>query len=169
MSAGRRKCPVCEIFFLPSEEDYNIHTHGKYKNRYFHKECYEKFLEEEGKEEQDRRALLDRIRLELGQERLSQKDFILINKYRKDHNYTYSGMLGSIVYFTEVCGENMTGVGIIPYIYDDAREYFNDLARTQEKVESFEGEAVSVKKIKVKRPEGPKPLKLRKEIDMGDI
>lgn len=60
-------------------------------------------------------------------------DFIIpkymkqLTQYEKDYNFTYSGMLSSLKYWYEVKHNPVDlnrGVGIIPYVYKDAREYY---------------------------------------------
>lgn len=169
MSIGARKCPICNNYFSPDKEAYKLHSSGKYNGRYFHEDCYERFLREGGKEEQDRAKLYAFIREQLNIEKMTQRDIIMLNKYRKDHGYTYSGMLGTLVYFTKIKGQTMTGVGIIPYTYDDARDYFQAQAIEQERIDQFKGEAVKEVKIVMEKPKGPTPNKLRKAISMEDV
>ena len=60
-----------------------------------------------------------------------------INEYIQEYNYTYSGMLKALVYFYEIRGgsvdEAHEGVGILPYIYNDARDYYYNLWLAQQK------------------------------------
>ena len=60
-------------------------------------------------------------------------DFILprymkqLSQYEREHNFTYSGMLKALKYWYEVKHNPVDtdrGVGIIPYIYAQAREYY---------------------------------------------
>lgn len=54
-----------------------------------------------------------------------------IKQYKKDYKYSYTGMLKSLIWFYEVKGnstENSNGgVGIIPYVYQDAYNYYYNL------------------------------------------
>lgn len=59
-----------------------------------------------------------------------------MNTFIEDYNYTYSGMLKALVYFYEVKGNNKAkangGIGIIPYIYKDAYNYYYNLWMAQQ-------------------------------------
>lgn len=59
-----------------------------------------------------------------------------MNDYIKEYQYTYSGMLKALVYFYEVKGNNKNkangGIGIIPFIYKDAYNYYYNLWMIQQ-------------------------------------
>ena len=54
-----------------------------------------------------------------------------LNQYVEEYNYTYSGMLKALIYFYEVKGNSVEkangGIGIIPWIYKDAYNYYYNL------------------------------------------
>ena len=54
-----------------------------------------------------------------------------LNQYVEEYNYTYSGMLKALIYFYEIKGNSVEkangGVGIIPWIYKDAYNYYYNL------------------------------------------
>lgn len=59
-----------------------------------------------------------------------------MNDYIKEYKYTYSGMLKALIYFYEVKGNNKNkangGIGIIPFIYKDAYNYYYNLWMIQQ-------------------------------------
>lgn len=59
-----------------------------------------------------------------------------MNEYIREYQYTYSGMLKALVYFYEVKGNNKNkangGIGIIPFIYKDAYNYYYNLWMIQQ-------------------------------------
>ena len=59
-----------------------------------------------------------------------------MNDYIREYQYTYSGMLKALVYFYEVKGNNRNkangGIGIIPFIYKDAYNYYYNLWMIQQ-------------------------------------
>ena len=63
-----------------------------------------------------------------------------IKDFREEYGYSYSGMLKSLVYFYEVKGNSKEkangGIGIIPYIYKDAYNYYFELFTAQNKNQS---------------------------------
>jgi hypothetical protein len=58
-----------------------------------------------------------------------------IKQYHEEFNYSYSGILKSLIYFYEVKGNSTdkfgNTIGIVPYIYDDAKKYFYALFMAQ--------------------------------------
>ena len=78
--------------------------------------------------------------------RLFDTDFInprirkQINDYIKEYNYTYTGILKALVYFYEVKKNSLEksqgGIGIVPYIYNDAYNYYYSLWLAQQKNEN---------------------------------
>ncbi len=81
-----------------------------------------------------------------------------INSFIKEYNYTYSGMLKALVYFHEVKGnpiQERSGIGILPYIYKDAYNYYYALWEAQQK---NEGKKISdyvpvVREVRIPVPE----------------
>ena len=59
-----------------------------------------------------------------------------MNDYIKEYQYTYPGMLKALVYFYEVKGHDKNkangGIGIIPFIYKDAYNYYYNLWMIQQ-------------------------------------
>ena len=68
-------------------------------------------------------------------------NYMMINsqaeEYMKQYGYTWSGMKGCLHWFYEIKGgsleEGHGGVGIIPYIYEEVKQYYQNLYKTQEK------------------------------------
>lgn len=102
----------------------------KYNNKNYHTTCLQKYL--------DREKLLKYV-CELfglkgpGPIIYSQlKNFLL-----KNPHYTYNGILLSLQYFYGV-KKNSTrkaneGIGIVPYVYDEAQNYYKKINSQQEK------------------------------------
>ena len=61
-------------------------------------------------------------------EEMPQKVKKTITRMIKEYGYTYDGILGSLIYFYEIKGntteKSNNNVGIVPWIYDEAREYY---------------------------------------------
>ena len=59
-----------------------------------------------------------------------------ITKFKTENGYSYNGMLKSLVYFYEVKNnpkdKAMGGIGIIPFIYKDAYNYYYSLFLAQQ-------------------------------------
>lgn len=149
------KCPFCEKTFVREEEEYIVHN-----KRYYHKECYEKKFP--NRQEYD--ELIDYIK------KIFKMDIItpLINKQIKDfvkeYKYNYSGMKKTLEYFYEIKGNNIAkarGIGIIPYAYEEAKNYYYNLflsCQTINKTELlFDKKEIFIsydKKNKIKRKRG---------------
>lgn len=60
-----------------------------------------------------------------------------IAKYIEEYNYTYSGMLKALKYFYEIKGNSIEksngGIGILPYIYQNAYNYWYAVWLAQQK------------------------------------
>jgi hypothetical protein len=59
-----------------------------------------------------------------------------IKTYIEEHNYTYSGIKKALIYFYEVKGNSIEkangGIGIVPFIYKDAFNYYYALWQAQQ-------------------------------------
>lgn len=73
-----------------------------------------------------------------------------IKDFKEDLEYTYKGMTLSLIYWTETLGNSMAnakGVGIIPYIYEDAKQFYIEKMRIKRAVDSIEGDELSPVKV----------------------
>lgn len=74
----------------------------------------------------------------------------------KQYNYTYSGMLKALVYFYEVKKNDVSkandGIGIIPYIYNDAYNYYYTLWLAKEANKGKDISAYIPKEIEITIP-----------------
>lgn len=110
------------------------------KKHYYHKKCYEEFVDKKGRigsgdiglEAEDevwRSAVYDYLRKDL-KVGLDYRKFISQwNNFLK-REMTAKGMFFALKYFYEVVkgdsAKSENGIGIIPHIYDEAREYWYD-------------------------------------------
>ena len=84
-----------------------------------------------------------------------------VKTFKEQYNYTYSGMYKALKYFYEIKGNDIKkangGIGIIPYIYKQAQDYFLALWEAQQKNESkievIQSYVPQVKEIRIKRPQ----------------
>lgn len=80
---------------------------------------------------------------------------------------TYSGIQGSLYYFYEIKGNIPTtdgsALGIVDYVYDEAKDYFAEIAKRDEYNSNFkEGAKKRVWKMSV-------PQKKKTSFDIGDL
>lgn len=151
MAKAMVKCLYCgEKFDRLSEPNVKI---GR---RYAHKKCYEAQDSEVLKEQRDKHEFFEYIKEIYG----SDYNFVSISKqaesYIKQYNFTYSGMLKSLKWFYDVkqhSKESSNGrIGIIPYIYEDAKKYYYNLYLAQQRNKEVEGYTLEVKEIVITSP-----------------
>lgn len=73
-----------------------------------------------------------------------------IKDFKEDLEYTYKGMTLSLIYWTETLGNSMAnakGVGIIPYIYEDAKQFYIEKMRIKKAVDNIESDELSSVKV----------------------
>lgn len=99
--------------------------------RYAHLSCTEKTETQIQKEIEDRKKLEEYILKLFNLEKLTPRIIKQIEKYIKTNEFTYSGILKSLIYWHDVKGNDTSksneGIGIVEYIYDDAKKYFYEI------------------------------------------
>lgn len=89
------------------------------------KKLAEKYHNEVEQEKRDYENFQNYLKVLNQTETLPPRFYIQINQWKKERNYTYSGMYRAMRYFLEVKRGNWNGsIGIIPYVYDKAQEYY---------------------------------------------
>lgn len=135
------KCYFCGEYFDREKEPF-IKVNSR---RYAHLSCTEKQDASLLQEEKDKDAFYEMVKSIYGK----NYNFMMINQqatnYIKQYGYTWSGMTGCLHWFYNInhgsLEEGHGGIGIIPFIYDDVKKYYQDIYTAQEKN----------KKIKIKR------------------
>lgn len=99
----------------------------------------ERILAEQAKQEKDLIALEEYIKKKFGVEddvALIIRTRQQIKTFRDEYKYTYSGILKSLIYFYEIKGNKIDksngGIGIVPYVYDEAKIYYQRLWKTHQ-------------------------------------
>lgn len=128
------KCKLCNKTF-----DANLEEWVKVSsNRYAHKVCYDKVHAEEEEAKQARAELEEYICNLFNYAALPDKVEKQIANFIAEKNYTYKGILRSLVYFYEVKNGNKEKaygkIGIVPYVYDDAARYYLAIMERQETI-----------------------------------
>lgn len=94
-----------------------------------------------------------------------------IKEYKEEYGYKYSGMLLTLKYFYEI-QENPVkyndGVGIIPYIYEEAKEYYLDQQRIRKEAKNIK-EISKKENIEIKKNDDSKQYNNFKMIDISKI
>lgn len=98
------------------------------ERRYAHKECFDARLVETSKTESDYDKLVNYIEKLFGVGYVSARIAKQIKDFREQYGYTYSGILGTLIYWFDVRKATLDqangGIGIVPYVYDQARDYY---------------------------------------------
>ena len=88
--------------------------------RYAHKECYEKAINEDIKEQEDKEKLEEYIKNLFGYKTLPEKVNKQIRKFHIENNYSYSAIYKTLIYFFDIKKNTIEkangGIGIVPYI-----------------------------------------------------
>ena len=109
------------------------------ERRYAHLTCAIAAENEKNQAEKDKEDLENYIMNLLGEEFISPRVRKQISNYIETYNFTYSGMKKALVYFYEVKGNDKSkangGIGIIPYVYRDAYNYYYSIWLANQKTE----------------------------------
>lgn len=126
-------CSVCGQRFNRDKEPF-IKTSTR---RYAHIKCAENYEASKTQEQKDRENLEQYILKLFNIEYLTPRIQKQIGQYVNEYNYTYSGIHKALVYFFEIKHNSIEkangAIGIVPYIYDQAYEYYYSLWQAQEK------------------------------------
>jgi hypothetical protein len=148
------KCPGCSLFF-----DRDKIAFVQFKNRYWHKQCYDSMTQQSAQDDRDLKVLEEYIVKLLKLDCMNARIKKQIKDMRSEYGFTYSGILKSLQYFYEVRNNSIEkangGVGIVPYVYEDAKKYFYTIymAQQQNVDKSAEQYVKKGKKIIIAPPE----------------
>lgn len=130
--AHRVKCSVCGGTFDRDKEKF-VQTSAR---RYAHYKCATGEDPPKTQEEIDKENLEEYIKKLFGLEYIVPRIRKQINNFVEEHNYTYSGIRGALIYFFEIKHNSIEksngGIGIVPFIYDEAKKYYESLQDIQE-------------------------------------
>lgn len=163
------KCKYCGLQFDRNNEPCVLVS----PRRYAHKACAEKYQNELPKEERDYQALEKYIKELFNTNVLNAKTKKQIKDYKQQYNYTYSGMLKTLKWWYEIKGNSIEmaqgGIGIIPYIYQEALKYYYGLFLAQSANQEVNDFKPKVKEIEIGSPRvAVNPIKLFKIDDEED-
>lgn len=125
------KCPVCQSYNDKEEAIYH-------QKRYYCKICYEN----KTKEANDYKSLIGYICNLYEVEAPTGFMLSQIKSFKEQYNYTYKGMELTLDYFYQVKTNNEPdidkGLGIIPYVYDEAKQFFIDKKNIKKNVDGVD-------------------------------
>lgn len=128
----------------------------KINRRYAHCKCAEEHEINMTQEERDYQALQTYCKELFGEDYNYVMTKKLIERYKKEYSYTYTGMKKCLQWFYEIKGnskEKANGsIGIIPYTYEQSREYFYNLYLAEEKNKNYVKEDIPIREVDIASP-----------------
>lgn len=149
------KCPICNQQFDANTTPYVMVN----SRRYAHRACAEAAEQNKTKEEKDKKQLEEYIKNLFGISSITPKIRKQMDTFHKDNNYSYSGMYKSLKYHYEIKRGSIEkangGIGIIPYIWNDALVYWRALweAQQQNKDVEIARFILPSREVRIKNPE----------------
>ncbi len=84
-----------------------------------------------------------------------------IDKFIKEYRFTPTGIEASLYYFYELLENDINNdvyLGIVPRVYEEAKNYFKEIKKIEQINSSFE-QKEEVERVKIQKPNGSIPLK----------
>lgn len=155
-------CKVCGKQFDTNKEEAIL-----IGNRYAHKSCLEKI----NSEEQELKSLEDYIKHMFNKNSLDVSDRKQLLNFKKDYNYTYGGMLKTLIFYYEILNHSIkdtnTVLGIIPYYYDRAYKYYYNKFIIENKNKEKISKGFGTDNVKTIIIHSPKSIKTINLFDLG--
>lgn len=121
------KCIYCNIQFDTDKEEFEKPS----ERRYAHKHCYDKVQASKTQAEKDYEELEKYIKQLFGITVLNATITKQIKTFKENFDLTYTGILKTLQWWTEIKKERFEdknyGIAIVPYIYDQAEEYYRGM------------------------------------------
>ena len=148
----------CKCIYCKGEFDRDKLPYVEVSNRrYAHKECADKTVISKDQNEKDYEELVNYIEKLFGVGYVNAKIAKQIRDYRVQYGYTFNGILGTLVYWYEVKQAPLDkangGIGIVPYIYDQAKEYYMKIHQANSLNEGIKNYKAKVIEITIAPPE----------------
>ena len=125
------KCLYCGKYFDRDKEP----TKQVSARRYAHLKCWEEHIANMSQEEKDMIAFYEYTKQLFGEDYNYTLTKKLAERYIKENKYTYHGMLKTLKWYYEKEGNSLDksngSIGIIPYIYKQALNYYYTLYQAQ--------------------------------------
>lgn len=161
------KCLICGNQF-----DANVEPYIKQGRRYIHVECHHNAEKQRSQEELDKEALENYIMKLFKEDYVNARIRKQINEFLNKYNYTYSGIHRSLEYFYDIKGNSIEkangGIGIVPFIYQDAYNYYYNLWLAKERNKNKNIQEFIPKTVEVKIPPPQRKIKVKKKFTFLD-
>lgn len=144
-------CAYCKIQLSKKDDDCVMVGN----NKYVHRKCQDL---EAHREKTDREKLEEYIKQLFNISYIDPRVKAQIKKYIDEYNYTYSGIQKALQYHYDIKGGDKSkangGIGIVPYVYQNAYEYHYNLWLAQQKNKDIKIELYEpkIKEITIPRP-----------------
>lgn len=150
---------VCEFCHkaVPNEEAVSLPG-----DRFAHIKCYSK---DESQDKSDYDKLFDYIMKVYDESFVNPAKQKAIEKMIKEHGFTHSGIHGTLVYLYDILKkrpEDSNYLGIVPWYYTEAKEYFANKAKVNAENAKKDIENYQPQKMTIKVKERINPLKKKK-------
>ena len=143
------KCPLCGKTFDANQEPFVMIN----SRRYAHLSCQQSANEKEDKIQKDKTALEQYIKKLFSYDKLPLKVTKQIQKYVTENNYTYSGILKTLKYWFEIKKGDIEkangGIGIVPFVYNDAFLYWRGIWEAREKNKEIKPESAAIPVVEI--------------------
>ena len=157
------KCPICNKMFDANQEPYVMIS----SRRYAHLSCQQSAQEQAEQIQKDKEALEQYIKQLFNYKTLPEKVNRQIKQYVTERNYTYSGILKTLKYWFEIKQGDIEkangGIGIVPFIYDDAFTYWRGVWEIKERNKEAEQIIIPVREVHITSPKRTPMRRFRKQ------
>ena len=142
------------------------------ERRYAHASCAEKNQVVQTAADKSYSDLVDYIEKLFGTGYVSAKVAKQIKDYGISYQYTHQSILNALIYWYEVRkapldrDKNFGGIGIVPYIHEEARLYFEKLEQVKEINKNVKGYQLKYKNIEISPPQ--REVRTKKLFDLED-
>lgn len=137
-------CKYCGIQFDRNAEPFE----DVGSRRYAHKSCADRYNNSISQDEKDYNELEKYIKKLFKVDTISVKIRKQIKDFHKDYSYTYSGMLKTLYWWFEIKKNSIedaqNGIGIIPWVYNDALKYYYTIYIANSMVQEYRPEVKEV-------------------------
>jgi hypothetical protein len=158
--AKQVKCPYCNQY-LNKEDAY------EYKKRYYHQSCFDTWQLESEHRKELLAYICEIYKLEAPTGMMLKQ----IKDFKDELHYKYKGMELALRYFYETLGNSVqsgTGIGIVPFVYEDAKRHYIMKLNVEKSVEENGDKQCNGRTVVVKSPEFTYQSKV-KQIDISSL
>lgn len=143
-------CFICKGYLGPKESS------KKYKGKRVHPICFEKMLDELESVDSEREELNKYICTLFKIDKITPLINTQIDNFKSVNGYTCLGIKATLHYFFDLKGniitEDIKGIGIVPFVYEEARAFFKVKIKADRHNNNFQSKAEE-KFLKIKKPD----------------